>query len=270
LGLSAYQYKKAQKEKQKADAALENQRANRPSYKSPQALKDELAEAKARSGAVSPAVQMAQAQALKQQANQIAAAQRNASSGAQAIQSAANASAQANSILPGLADLQQNFDLQNRQQLTNARGAGIEDSRVMQQDALNRQQEATQFELGKVGAAQNDKSQALGLGLAALNAATSIYGVSKAFPTQQQVPVTATTPVAGVGVGQGYTAATGDTIPTPTVAGTTAATGATPMASPIGGTADYSGLTPLQIAYLKKMGRLSSNPYYNFNQQYTM
>jgi len=252
LGLSAYQYKKAQKEKQKADAALENQRANRPSYKTPQALKDELADAQSRAGAISPAVMIAQQQAQKQQANQIDAAQRNAGSGAQAIQAAANATAQTNSILPGLADLQQNYDLQNRQQLTNARGAGIEDSRTMQQDALNRQQEGAQFELGKVGAAQNDKSQALGLGLAALNAATSIYGVSKAFPTQPQVqPDVPTTPVAGTPTA------------TPTV-------GATPIAAnpgPISNTLDYSNLTPLQLAYLRKTGRLNYQPY-NFTQQY--
>ena len=245
MGLSAAQYAKAQKDKKRADAAVQKDLAARPNYSTPQAVKDQLAEAQSRNGAVNPAIQIAQQQAQQQQANQIGAAQRNASSGTQALSAAAEATANANSILPNLVQYQTGYDAQNRQELAGARGAAIDDSRIQQQDMINRNQESANYNLGRVGAAQNDKSQALGLGLAALQTGVSAYGAYGRPNTGTTLPVS-TDPRVATAVPTGLNpVAGGMSVPT---------AGQMPANLPANMQPVNGQFSPYQLAYLKKLG----------------
>lgn len=252
LGLSAAQYSKAQKEKKKADAQLQQERmaAAKSAYKTPQAVKDQLADAQSRSGAVNPALQIAQQQAQQQQANQMGFAQRNASSGTQALSAAAEATQSTNSILPNLVQMQTAYDDRNRQELTAARGATMEDSRIMQQDAITRNQDNANYSLGRVGAAQNDKSQALNLGLSALGTAVSAYGSRNATNRNAYDP--------------GFAQKVNDNYMNPTplapaASAMTVPTAATPTT--LAATQMPQQYTPMQLAYLKRMGYYNPNSF---------
>lgn len=165
LGLSAWQYAQAQKQKRDADEAAKKAMASRPTYQTPAALDEQLSTARAQMNAVDPSILATQQQLQQQQANQMAFAQRNAPSGAQALAAGAEATAQTQSIMPSLAREQRAFSMQNQANLNAALGAHTDDARMRHDDLLGRHADVVNYNLGRVGAAQQDKSQALAMGV---------------------------------------------------------------------------------------------------------
>lgn len=237
LGMVAGQAAKAKKDKRRAEADEANAKKAQQGYVTPSSVAEQLADARSKVGAINPALTQAYQQAQLSQANQSAFAQRNASSGAQALSAAADAASNTQSILPTLAGQQTAYDQQNRGMLVQALGASTEDSRIKQQVAQEQNMAAQQYALGRVGAAQQDKSQALGLGIQAVSTAAGIYGAGQQIRNPYgMTPTTKTVNTRGA-----------DTTPTNALAptGTTMPTGATQMPS---------NLTPLQQSYYRRMG----------------
>lgn len=197
LGLSAYQYFHGQSQKKKADAQLQADMANRPTYKTPQSVLNTAADAQSRLNADNPAT-IAAKQALQQQsASQAGFAQRNASSGGQAIQAAADANAQMYSAIPSLAAQDQQYRQQNIQNYYSTQNALTDDSRIKFQDQLAANDAQQQYQLGMVGAAQQDKSQALALGVQSAGMLAGAYARPSVPQTRTQQIAPQSLPLAG-------------------------------------------------------------------------
>lgn len=180
LALSAagtgWQMSSAAKDKKRATAELEKSRKAQVALETPQAVKDQLADAQSKNGATNPALIGAYQQALQAQANQQSFAQRNASSGAQALSAASEAQSNTQSMLPQLAMMQTDYNQQNRGAYVDALRASTEDSRLKTADAAERNQASQQFALGQLGAANQNRAQAIGAGVAALGSVLNYAG----------------------------------------------------------------------------------------------
>src|SRR5690606_10768718 len=97
------QASKAAKAKKKAKKDFDRSMADRPTYSESESSRQALAEAQSRKNAVSPGVIMSYLQAQQQAANQQAAIDRNAMSGAEALSAGSALTAAANRVLPQLA-----------------------------------------------------------------------------------------------------------------------------------------------------------------------
>lgn len=155
-GLGIYQSIKGASQAKKNDKLLQQQLAASPQYQESQYAKNMLADTQGRLGAVSPAVMMAYRNANQQAANVAGNAQRNATSGAEAISAAAGAQGAVNNVLPNLAGAQQDFEAQNRGQYYGALDNMTNERDKVFNDQVRRNMDMRNYFLGRTGAANRN------------------------------------------------------------------------------------------------------------------
>jgi hypothetical protein len=162
LGSGLYQTISGSKQQKRGQKAFEAAMAARPQYEISDQVKQQLAEAQSRYNAQNPAIAMAYQQAQQGMAGQMANAQRNASSGAQALAAGAGAQAQLQSIIPQLAQQQAAFQQQQQANLNQARALMGEEEMNQFRDQLAANQARQNFGLGLAQAGSAMKGQGLG------------------------------------------------------------------------------------------------------------
>jgi hypothetical protein len=162
LGSGLYQTISGSKQQKSGQKAFEQAMAARPQYEISDTVKQQLAEAQARYNAQNPAIAMAYQQAQQGMAGQMANAQRNAASGAQALATGAGAQAQLQSIVPQLAQQQAAFQQQQYANLNQAQGLMSQEEKTRFSDMLAANQAKQNFGLGLAQAGSAMKSQGLG------------------------------------------------------------------------------------------------------------
>jgi len=162
LGSGLYQTISGSKQQKQGQKAFEEAMAARPQYQISDTVKQQLAEAQARYNAQNPAIAMAYQQAQQGMAGQMANAQRNASSGAQALAAGAGAQAQLQSIAPQLAAQQTAYQQQQYANLNQAQGLMSQEEKNKFSDMLAANQARQNFGLGLAQAGSAMKSQGLG------------------------------------------------------------------------------------------------------------
>jgi hypothetical protein len=162
LGSGLYQTISGSKQQKRGQKAFEAAMAARPQYEISDQVKQQLAEAQSRYNAQNPAIAMAYQQAQQGMAGQMANAQRNASSGAQALAAGAGAQAQLQSIIPQLAQQQAAFQQQQQANLNQARGLMSQEEKTKFSDMLATNQARQNFGLGLAQAGSAMKGQGLG------------------------------------------------------------------------------------------------------------
>lgn len=173
LGTGLYQTISGSKQQKQGQKSFEAAMAARPQYQISDTVKQQLAEAQARYNAQNPAIAMAYQQAQQGMAGQMANAQRNASSGAQALAAGAGAQAQLQSIVPQLAAQQAAYSQQQYANLNQAQNLMSQEEKNRFADMLATNQAKQNFGLGLAQAGSAMKGQGMGalvqggLGLAA-------------------------------------------------------------------------------------------------------
>lgn len=150
-----------QQKKAKAEAAAALQ--NRPTYQVSPAIAAYLAETQGRVGAVDPAVTAGYQQQQQAAANRVAAAQRSASSGAEALAVGAHSQGMLNQAAPALIGQQQQYDANNRSNYYNALGAMSQQDQMVAQDRHGQYADNLNYQLGLAGAANQNIGQGIGL-----------------------------------------------------------------------------------------------------------
>lgn len=192
LGSGLYQTISGSKQQKRGQQAFEQAMAARPQYEISDTVKQQLAEAQSRYNAQNPAIAMAYQQAQQGMAGQMANAQRNASSGAQALAAGAGAQAQLQSIVPQLAAQQAAYSQQQQANLNQARGLMTEEQRTKFADMLAANQARQNFGLGLAQAGSAMKSQGLGaIAQGGLGLATA--GLNANLKTNAKIPTQAPT-----------------------------------------------------------------------------
>jgi hypothetical protein len=190
LGSGLYQTISGSKQQKQGQKAFEQAMAARPQYEISDTVKQQLAEAQARYNAQNPAIAMAYQQAQQGMAGQMANAQRNAGSGAQALAAGAGAQAQLQSIAPQLAAQQAAYNQQQYANLNQAQNAMGEEEMNQFRDQLAANQARQNFGLGLAQAGSAMKSQGLGamvqggLGLATAGLMGKFGGTKNTTNTQ--------------------------------------------------------------------------------------
>lgn len=187
LGSGLYQTISGSKQQKSGQKAFEQAMAARPQYEISDTVKQQLAEAQARYNSQNPAIAMAYQQAQQGMAGQMANAQRNAGSGAQALAAGAGAQAQLQSIAPQLAAQQTAYQQQQQANLNQAQGLMSQEEKNRFSDMLAANQMKQNFGLGLAQAGSAMKSQGLGamvqggLGLASAGLSGKLGG-TKTLP----------------------------------------------------------------------------------------
>ena len=162
LGSGLYQTISGAKQQKQGQKAFEQAMSARPQYQISDTVKQQLAEAQSRYNAQNPAIAMAYQQAQQGMAGQMANAQRNAGSGAQALAAGAGAQAQLQSIVPQLAQQQAAFQQQQYANLNQAQGLMSQEEKTRFADLLAANQAKQNFGLGLAQSGSAMKSQGLG------------------------------------------------------------------------------------------------------------
>lgn len=186
LGSGLYQTISGSKQQKRGQKAFEAAMAARPQYEISDTVKQQLAEAQSRYNAQNPAIAMAYQQAQQGMAGQMANAQRNAGSGAQALAAGAGAQAQLQSIAPQLAAQQAAYQQQQYANLNQAQGLMSQEEKTRFSDMLAANQAKQNFGLGLAQAGSAMKSQGLGAmvqgGLSLATAGLNAQGAGKSLP----------------------------------------------------------------------------------------
>jgi len=154
-----------------------------PEYETSQYAKDELAQAQAQANAINPATAMLYRQAQLGAANTAAAGQRNALSGAEAINAAIQGQSMAQNMMPSIAEQQTAYAMQNKANLAKAlQGMTAEQQNVFN-SRLNKNNQWLNYRLGQLGGANQMLGQGLsnisgGLGATA-SGASLLSGMNK-------------------------------------------------------------------------------------------
>jgi len=191
LGTGLYQAISGSKQQKQGQKAFEAAMAARPRYEISDTVKQQLAEAQARYNSQNPAIAMAYQQAQQGMAGQMANAQRNAGSGAQALAAGAGAQAQLQSIAPQLAAQQTAYNQQQYANLNQAQGLMSQEEKTRFSDMLAANQARQNFGLGLAQAGGAMKSQGLGAitqGGLSLASAGLMGKFNKTKTTNTQVP----------------------------------------------------------------------------------
>jgi hypothetical protein len=162
LGTGLYQAISGTKQQKSGQKSFEQAMSARPRYEISDTVKQQLAEAQARYNAQNPAIAMAYQQAQQGMAGQMANAQRNASSGAQALAAGAGAQAQLQSIAPQLAAQQTAYNQQQYANLNQAQGLMSQEEKTRFSDMLAANQARQNFGLGLAQSGSAMRSQGLG------------------------------------------------------------------------------------------------------------
>lgn len=166
---------KGNRDRKRAEAQSEQELNSAPVYETSPYAQRMLAQAQGQVNAINPAVAALQQQALQQQANATAATQRNASSGAEAIQAAIMAQNVANSNAPSIAQLQAQYAQRNQGLLADAMQTMTGEYQNVFNDRVRRNDNRLNFRLGQLAGAnkrfgdgfQNIIGGAQGIGSAA-------------------------------------------------------------------------------------------------------
>lgn len=159
----AYQAYRGYQKSQQEEELLNDQMKARPQYAPAPESKALLVDAQNRKNAVSPALLTAYRMAQQQAANTMAGAQRNATSGAEALAVGANAQNQFQSFIPQIAQMQTGYEQNNLNAYRQAMGNMAQERQMVFQDQLGRHSDLVNFHLGKMGAANTNMGQGLGL-----------------------------------------------------------------------------------------------------------
>jgi hypothetical protein len=159
-GAGLWQTIKSGKEKKKALAEMDKQ--SPPDYQTSPYAQEAMLEARLSKGAVSPAMLMAQQSAQQQAANTAAAAQRNATSGAEALAAGNIAQAQYQAMLPQLAAAQQARQDQQQRNLQEMLAGMTEEERAKFMGRRQRYADLMSLALGRLGAANAGIASGLG------------------------------------------------------------------------------------------------------------
>lgn len=176
-GVGLYSAWRSAQQQKEAEEAMKRQMKNRPTYAPSQSVKTLLNDTQGRINAVNPALIQSYQLAQQQAANQMGFAQRNATSGAEALAMASNAQAQVNAAIPKMAMMQADFQQNNLQAYYRALAAMSGEEQNVYQDQLARNSDMVNFQLGRMGAANANLGQGMGLAAAGLSAmGTGMYG----------------------------------------------------------------------------------------------
>lgn len=164
LGFGIYDAIAGAKQRKKAQAALESAMAARPDFQISQEAKDIVTNQQNALNAGNPAIDALYKQNQTAAANVMANAQRNASSGSEAMQAAANAQAMQMAQNPQLAQLQMQSDMANRGSLANALLNMQQQKQIKAQDMLDKNQMWQTYRASQMAAAaERAKSGKAGL-----------------------------------------------------------------------------------------------------------
>lgn len=153
LGFGIYDAIAGAKQRKKAQAALESAMAARPDFQISQEAKDLVTNQQNALNAGNPAIDALYKQNQTAAANVMANAQRNATSGTEAMQAAANAQAMQMAQNPQLAQLQMQSDMANRGALSNALLNMQQQKQIKAQDMLDKNQMWQTYRAGQMAAA---------------------------------------------------------------------------------------------------------------------
>lgn len=188
LALGAYQTIKSNKDKKKAEEEMNKAMAQRRGYKESDASKKMLADAESQLNATSPAVTQAYDQAQKAAAGARAQAQRNATSGADALAMGSISQTQLQNMLPAISAQQESAKQANRVAYYNALSNAQQQEELKAADNQARYSDLINLALGKMGGAQ------AGMQSGATMAASGLSGIAGAYNSQmntgQTAPVT--------------------------------------------------------------------------------
>lgn len=186
-GLGIYQAITGGRQAKKNDKLLQQALASSPVYQESPYAARMLADSQGRLNATSPAVLAAYRNANQGAANQAAVAQRNASSGAEAISAGAVSQNQVNNVLPGLAGAQQSFDAQNRGVYYDALGNMTNERDKVFNDQMRRNMDMRNYYLGRTAAGNRNLQSginSLASGISGAGSALSGLPFGKQSPVQ--------------------------------------------------------------------------------------
>lgn len=157
-GIGIADWIKGAKDFKREKAATEKALAALPQYQMSPYAKEQLANAQANLNAINPAVQAMYGQAQRAAANTAATAQRNAMSGAEAIQGAALGQQIAQNQMPQIAQTQMQYEMANRNALDNALGVMTSENQNVFNSQNNIANQLLNYKMGLMGAAAARKA----------------------------------------------------------------------------------------------------------------
>jgi len=160
LGIGAISRHKAKKEYNAAEKAFKNAYGSRPMYQIPKEVQQQLAMQQAQYNAEDQSIKQARAAQDQSLANYMGSAQRNASSGQQALATAGEVAGMGMQGNARLAAQQFQNQLQKGATLTDAQNAMAQQRGIQFGDALNRNYEMQNYELGKMQAQRQNMNDA--------------------------------------------------------------------------------------------------------------
>lgn len=181
-GIGLIQSLSAGQKQKEEEARLKQAIANKPTFKPSEYIKNMVADARARQNAESPAVRQAYEQVRQQAADTAAQAQRNATSGAQALGAGAIAQQQMQSVTPQLAAQQEAYHQANLNRADQAAQAMANQQAMQYQSEADKHNDLVNMYLGKVGAYNQNK--AMGLSAAIQGGLAAAGGLGKQAPQQ--------------------------------------------------------------------------------------
>jgi hypothetical protein len=149
----------AKKRYREAENAFNRAQSSRPTFQISPEIKQQLAMEQAQYNAEDQSIKQARAAQEQALANYMGSAQRNASSGTQALATAGEVAGNSMQNAARLSAQQFQNQMQKGQSLAGAQGAMAQQRGLQFQDALNANQERQSFELGKMQAYRNDINQ---------------------------------------------------------------------------------------------------------------
>ncbi len=158
LPFGIIQAHKANKDRKKFEKMSEAELNASPEYQESEFAKQELAQSQAAANSSNPAILAYQNQLQQQAANVAAAGQKNAMSGAEAINAAIAGQQVASSQLPQIAQMQTQFNQQNRGMLSDAMRNMTAERQNVFNDRVRRNDNRLNFRLGQLKGA-NDRFQ---------------------------------------------------------------------------------------------------------------
>lgn len=175
-GISLYQGAQAAKEKKRYDKKAQEALAAEPDYAPTKSARSLLAEASVNKNAVNPALQMAYRQAQQGAANQAGLAQRNATSGAEALAVGSAAQNNLQAAIPGIAAEQTQFNMANRGAYMQALDKMSAEERMQFEANRAKNSNLVNYYIGRTGAANANMNSAIMGGVGALAQAGTTMG----------------------------------------------------------------------------------------------
>jgi hypothetical protein len=159
-GIGIVSRQKAKKQYDESEKAFKNAYGSRPMYQIPKEIQQQLAMQQAQYNAEDQSIKQARAAQDQALSNYMGSAQRNASSGQQALATAGEVAGMGMQGNARLAAQQFQNQLQKGATLTDAQNAMAQQRGIQFNDALNRNYELQNYELGKMQAQRQNMNDA--------------------------------------------------------------------------------------------------------------